>query len=690
MKYLPAESRKSKGGTVCVLMRPDWSTFDPKEAVEQIRILTKELRTFVHVVVEEKPSFARLVEAYEDIEDRIAQVDGPLENLYSSMRTPLVEEAYREVKKLLRLCYRDIWSNQKFYRAHRAFRHMRMYRKLGKEEKSAFGIQLDTFKQYGVSLTPKGQLRLRKLEEEIEELEQRFEKNLAHSLHYKVSLITDESALAGVPKSTKAMMRDAAIREGSEGWAVFAKDAMRVPIMEFADDRSLRESVYKAYATAASDIGRGGVELDNCGVAERLLTLRYRVARLLGKGNHAELTIEDLMAESPRRVMRFLHSVRPKIFQSAKEELRKLKKFSKSELGHTLEPWDVEYAKNRLLKKQFGFTSSDLEPHLTFRRVLRTLFALAEKMYGVKIRERSDPKGWLPHVRFFEVYEHTGDLLGGFYLDPYARMGETVKSESLWTQCVLTRRKIGRNEIRLPLTIIHLNMADSGEGDEQCFSHKDLIGLFHEFGHTLQELLIKSEYLATSPENIEWDVIEIPSTLMENWAWDIETLAEVTRGKRANSAPWKLLLAIHRQRPIVDSYGRWSLLEYLERSLIDIALHSTKPRAGFVRRVVRRVRAEVGILPSFADDRFPNNFPYIFGDGYDASFYSYLWSWRFAAAIRQEHLKTGHSVDSFVSRRFRKEFMEESRIRVAKANLTAFFRRKLPSAKALLEQSRLL
>jgi len=684
------EKKQTKGGEARIFMLPDWSTFDLKKAVEEVRTLTQELRTLVDAVVNERPTFRRLVEDYEAVEDRIAQIEGPLDNLYSSMRTPAVEEAYREVTKLLRCSYAEIWSDQRFFRAHRSFRHTELYRKLGKEEKSAFGIQFESFKQYGVLLTPKGKARLRKLEAEIEELEQRFRKNLGLSLNNKVELVTDESRLSGIPKSTKAMMREAAKLAGGEGWAIFAKDAMRVPILEFADDRSLREAVYKAFATAASDIGAGSAALDNRHVAERLLLLRHHVARRLGKKSHAEFIAEDLMGESPRRAVRFLDSMRRKICQSAREELRRLKRFSKVELGYALEAWDVEYAKNRFLKKQFGFTGVDLEPYLTFRRVLRTLFALAEKMYGVKIRERPDVKGWLPHVRFFEVYEHSGELLGGFYLDPYARVGEVVKSEGLWTQSVLTRLKLGRKEIRLPLVIIHLNMANSGEGDEQCLSHKDVIGLFHEFGHMLQEVLIKSEYLATSPMNIEWDVIEIPSVLMENWAWDIETLVEMTRGKKGKPAPFKLLLAMHRQRTVVDSYGRWSLLEYLERSLIDLTLHSKTPGVGFVQRVVRRIQAEVGVLPVYEHDRFPNNFPCIFGDGYDASFYSYLWSWRFAAAIRQEHLKTGQSVNPMVSRRFRTEFMEESRIRDAKENLTTFFRRKLPSAKALLEQSRLL
>lgn len=690
MNYLIERKQSKDGEAQLTLMLPDWLNFDPGKAVEEIRTLTQELRAHVVAVVNERPTFARLVVAYEEIRDRITQIEGPLDNLYSSMRTPVIEEAYREVTQLIRVCETEIWSDRHFYRAHRAFCHTREYRMLDKEQKSAFEIQLSTFKLYGISLSPKAQMRLRVLEEEVESLEQRFKQNLGLSFNHRVLLVTDESMLAGVPESIKVMMRNAANQEGSLGWAVFVKDAMRIPVLGYAENRSLREAVYKAHATAASDIGAGGPALDNRPIAERLLSLEHRIARLLGKQNYAEFVISDRMAESPRRVLRFLNSMRQKICQSAKDELRKLKKFSKYELGHTLEPWDVEYAKNRSLKKQFGFTVEDLEPYLTFRNVLRTLFGLAEKMYGVKIRERSGVAGWLPHVRFFEVYEHTGDCLGGFYLDPYARVGEVIKSESLWTHDVLSRRRVGKGEIRLPLTIIHLNIADSGEGDDQCLSHKNVIGIFHEFGHMLQNMLSLSSFLATGPSNVEWDAIEIPSILMENWAWDIETLVEMTRGKRRKQIPWKLLLAIHRQRPIVDCYGHWSLHEYLERSMIDLALYSKTPRAGFVGRVVRRVRSDVGVLPTYADDRFPNNFSYVFGDGYEASFYGYLWSWRFAAAIRQEHLKTGQSVNAMVSRRFRGEFLEESRMRSAKENLTAFFRRGLPSTKALLEQSRLI
>lgn len=687
MKYLN-EIHKSKSGETHVLSLPDWPTFDSTQAVTDIASLCDEMRLYVDGVVNEKPTFARLVIGIEEIEDRLAQIEGPLGNLYSSMRTPGIAVAYEKSEKLRSSCFFDVWSNTAFYRSHRAFCSTKEFQKLGKEERSAFDVQLQTFKYYGVSLCNQSKLRLRKLDEEVDALTRKFSDNLVASLNKSALIVTDEKDLSGIPENLRRMMRKAANVEGEEGWAVLPKNAMRIPLMESADNRSLREAVYKAWATAASDVS--DPSLDNRPIAERILLLRYRAAQCLGKRNHAERTIEDNMAGSPNKVFRFLNSIGHKVRQGAKEELKKLRKFSKSELGYELEPWDVEYAKNRFLKKQFGFTGSDLKRYITFPRVLKTLFSLAESQYGVSIKERKGVPTWLPHVQFFEVYEHGGNLVGGFYLDAYARVGGVIKEESLWTDNILCRRKLSDHGTRLPLVIIHLNMVPEDGVEMQYFSHKELIGFFHEFGHMLQDILASSQYLATSPTNVEWDVIEIPSSLMENWAWDIEILAEMTRGKRGGGVPLKFLLAIHRQRPIVDGYGHWSIHEYLEQSLFDLYLHTEKPGRGYVERMVRRVRREVGALPIFVNDRYPNNFPYIFGDSYDANMYGYLWSWRFAAAIRVEHLKTGCSVNPIISRRFRREFIEASRIRTAKDNLTAFFGRKLPSAKAMLEQSRML
>src|SRR3989344_3272965 len=682
-------------------MLPGWSTFDSRQAVEEVRGLCEEMRAHVAAVKKERPTFERLVRATEGIDDRLAQVAGPLGNLYASMRTPEIVTAHEEVEKLMGRSRTDTWSDLGFYRAHRAFCNTREYRMLGKEEngaderrvdkKSAFSVQLQTFRDYGVFLPEAKKQRLRLLEEEIEALAKQFDRNVDAALKRTIALITDEAQLSGVPAHVKFMMQKEAEAQGLPGWALSTKEAIRVPILEFADDRGLREQVYRAWATHAPDQGTQDLFSANRPIAERLLVLRHSAARCLWKQNHAERIIEDLMAGSVSNVRMFLNSLRHKVRKDAKEDIARLKKFSKVELGHDLLPWDVEYVKNRFLKKYFGFTGVDLEPYLRFSRVRKTLFSLAEEMYGVKIKERPDVRGWLPHVRFFEVYEHNGNLAGGFYLDPFARVGEVVKESNLWTDCILERRRLNKTEIRLPLVIIHLNLAKLGEEEAQSLSHKDVIGLFHEFGHMLQDVLGKSNFLATGSANIEWDAIEIPSILMENWAWDVEVLSEMARDKKTKrSVPLKLLLAIHRQRPIAQSYGRWSLHEYLERSLIDLTLHSEVPRAGVVERVVRRVRKEVGVLPILPGDQFPDNFPHIFSWGYDACFYSYPLSWRFAAAIRVEHLKTGHSISPIVSRRFRREFLEASRTREAKDNLTAFFGRKLPSAKALLEQVRML
>jgi oligopeptidase A len=713
------ERHKRKGGEVGVLMLPDWPAFDAAKAIEDIKSLCDRARNFVAQFRLDQPSkasFAELVYDWETIEDEIAKIEGAFYNMHESMRTPEIETAYKTAQAALDEMRSEVWSHQGFYRAHRAFRFAPKqkakkrkagesthdpaaqfpyrglrYKRLSEEEKSAIGVQMLAFKGMGVRLTEHRRTRFRELEKEIQRLERTFVENLGHSLNQPACFITDEGRLGGVPNSVKTMMRNALAGSGREGFAVLAKDAMRVPILGFAHDRKLRETVYKAFVSAASDIGAGGAKYDNRPVAERILRLRHKIAVCAKKKHYVAHSFEYLMENSSAYVMNALEAIRTVVRGRAKANLAKLRQYSKTVLGHELEPWDLEYVKNRYLKDTFEHSSEDLTRYFTFGRVRNTLFSLLKRKFGVTIKERKGVPVWHSSVRFFEVYEHSGNLAGGFYLDAYARSGAIIKAESLWTQWMLARRRLSKEEIRLPLVIIHLNMPETGEGDKQHVSHNDVIGLFHEVGHKLQGMLGHSQYAATSADNVETDAVEIPSMLMEHWAWDIETLAELTRDpKTKKSAPLRMLLAVHRQRSFSESLGRWSLLEDIERSLIDLELHLSRPAARHIERTVARVRKETGILSPVAEDRFPNNFSYIFGDGYDGSYFSYVWGRKYSAAIRLEHLKTGHSVNPIVSRRFRHEVLEEARTRASSDSLIAFFGRKLPSAKALLEQLRMV
>ncbi len=689
MKYLTERHRSKSGEDTLVLMLPDFPSLDLHAVVEEMRALCNELRLYARTVVKEKPSFENLFLWKEEMDDRIAQISTPLYNLHHSMRTPEVEAAHREVADMLSHSNIEWYTNEALFRAYRSFRQTHAYRDLGEEEKAAFESHFQHFRYYGVQFDKRKRNRLRKLGDEIEKLSVTIGANIGASLNVPICFVKDELKLSGIPERVRVMMKQSAESMGKEGWAVLAKSSIRLAITRYADDRRLRERVFKAYATAASDIGRGGIALDNRPLIERMLLLEHRAAIAVGSRNHAERVTGGLMTGSPKKVFAFLNALHQPICGHAKREFAKLQKFAKAEFGYELQPWDIEYVKYHYLKKAHGFTREDLLPYLPVDRVLKALFDLAHKMYGIHIKERFGVSAWLPHVRFFEVYDEGGDLKGGFYLDLYARTGGVIKDESLWQQTLLNRRKIGKNEIRLPIAVIHLNLPTPKGKSLGHFTHEEMTGLFHEFGHMLHEVLSVSNYLGTCPGNIEWDTIEIPSTLLEHWAWDIEVLADITRRAKKEPVPFLLLLAIHRQRSLIESFGPWSLLEYYERALVDYYLHTEKPKPGYVAKIVARVREEVGILPTFALNRFPNNFPHYFPD-YGASFYGYLLSKKFSAAIRLEHVRTMYSVSPTHGMRFRRDFIEGARTKSAQANLTAFFGRKLPSARALLELMRMV
>lgn len=696
MRFL-AKTHRGKGGEVDILVRPDWSSFDPAREVAEFKELTRRYRKFVARIMEspKKPGFNRLVRAFEAFDEIIALRVETLSNLYSAMRTPAIEAAEKEIDRLAEKLSEYFYGHPLSYRAYRAFRQTREYKKLDKEEKTAFDLALGSFAAAGRLLRDGARRRYDRYSAELERLARDFERNLTRSFEASAVPVENAAELAGIPERVVARMRQEAARRGIDGWVALPFAEFRVPILRLAEHRPLREALWRAWVTAASEKGGGGKRFDNRPNIERQLLLRYRVAAIRGYPNYAQFVTSDYMAGSAKRAHRFLMGIARTVSRNARNDLRKIEKFARAVLGHELEPWDLEFAKQRYARSTYGFLGDDMADFITLDGALATLFRIAKDEFGVRIVPIDDARGWHPSVRFFEVYEHGGRLSGGFYLDPFARTGAVHKSsEEFWAQPFSLRRRIARRKVRVPVSILHCNFPEHEDVGGTMLSHDDLILLFHEFGHVLGYTLAKSNFRSTGPTEIEEDVKEVVSMFMENYAWDVEILEEVVRRSgRRRRLPLKILLALHRQRPLWSSIGRYSHYEYLERSLIDLELNMAKYdrlRPGFVERVVCRVRKNLGVLPHPELDRFPNNYEIIFGGGYESLLYTYLWSWRLAAAIRQVHLKSPHGSDPLVSRRLRREIIEASRTRCAKENITAFFGTKVPSARAMLEFSRVI
>lgn len=695
MRFL-VKTHAGKGGEIDILVRPDWSSFDPAREVMEFKELARRYRKFVARIMEspKKPGFNRLIRAFEVFDEIIALRVETSSNLYSAMRTAEIEAADRAISRIAEKISDYFYGHPLSYRAYRAFRQTSDYKKLNREEQTAFTITLGSFAGAGTRLPRGARKRYHRYVSELERLGRAFERNLKRSFDASPVVVHDSAALVGVPEHVVARMRAEAVRRGIDGWVALPFAEFRVPILRCAENRALREALWKAWAQAASETGGGGKRFDNRPNIERQLLLRYRIAKIRGYPNYAQFALSDQMAGSAKHAHKFLTSITRTISRNAKNDLRKIEKFARTILGHELKPWDLEFAKQRYLKHAYGFLGDDLSGRITLDGALATLFRIAKKEFGVRIVP-AEARGWHPSVRFYEVYEHSGCLSGGFYLDPFARTGAIHKSsEEFWAQPFSLRRQVGRRRVRVPVSILHCNFPEREDVGGTELSHDDLILLFHEFGHVLEYTLAKSNFRSTAPTEIEEDVKEVVSMFMENYAWDVEVLQEVVRRSgRHKRLPLKLVLALHRQRPVWSSIGRYSHYEYLERSLIDLELNMAKyerPRKGFVDRVVRRVRKTLGVLAHCPLDRFPNNYDIIFGGGYESLLYTYLWSWRLAAAIRQVHLKSPQGSDPLVSRRFRREIIEASRTRTAKENITAFFGTKVPSARAMLELSRVI
>ncbi len=677
---------RSKMGVVSTLERPDWTTIDSERVLRRIERLDHLYVARVEKVAGEKPTFKSLVVVLEDLEDRISTQEEVIEILNSERHGTGIQElqARLELLRLKRNTF--VATHEGLHRAHRSFGRTRAYKKLEKEERVACDLRLGSFRTSGFHLQSRVRKRLERYEGEIATLVKRFSENLEVSLRESVTHVEKEEQLSGLAPAAVVLMKEEASRRGMTGWVALATSEFRNYVLSQANHRPLREAVYRAYAVAASDIGAGGPQYDNRPVLERILLLRHRYARCFGKKSYADWHLESLMVGSVKNLRAFLAGIARPIKRNLKKDLRDLDNFCKVKFRHELRPWDLWYVTEKYLKDKYGHTARDAQ--FTLAQSLKVLFRVVRQLFGCRIVESHDVRAWDPSVRFFEVFDHTGELIGGFYLDPFERPGKT--GQVCYSREIVARLR-KRGTIRCPLVLVNLGFANRICGKEARLNHEDIVLLFHEVGHMLESLLGKANYLATGSSMVEGDMLEFPSLFLQNWAWDVEVVEEMAHVGRRR-VPFRLLLALHRQRSFQESVGPWGLASYLQEAIVDLELHSVVPTKGCVGRVMSQVNRDLGFPTSFylEERKFPNNMALYCDAGCESTVFTYLWAWRFAAAARMMHVASGRSVDPRKSRRLRREYFEASSTRTAKESLQALFGGRLPSSRAMLELGRMI
>jgi oligopeptidase A len=456
-------------------------------------------------------------------------------------------------------------------------------------------------------------------------------------------------------------------------------------VLTYADKRDLRERVYWAYQTRASDQGPDAGKYDNSARIEQIMALRHEAAQLLGFANAAEESLATKMAGSPTEVMEFLHDLAQRARPVAQRELATLREFAQKELGlDNLEPWDVGYASEKLRQREYALDEEQLKPYFPLPAVIDGLWAITHKLYGITLAPRDGVDVWHPDVRYFDVKDADGKVFAGAYVDLYARSG---KRGGAWMDVCRARFDDGESK-QLPVAFLTCNFAPPTEGKPALLTHDDVLTLFHEFGHGLHHLLTEIALPSIGGiDGVEWDAVELPSQFMENFGWNREELDLFARhwqtGEKLPDELFQRMLAAR------HFHAGLFLVRQLEFALFDFTLHLGYDPAQGARTlaVLEDVRKQVAVLHPPAWQRFPHGFSHIFAGGYAAGYYSYLWAELLSAdafGAFEDAAKDGGSViDPVTGARFRREFLAVGASRPALESFVAFRGRK-PEPDALL------
>ena len=605
---------------------PLFSKIKPEHIEPAITQLLEEARTVVkkHLQATTEYTWGNLIEPLENAEDKLNKAWSPVSHMNAVVNTDELRLAYNACLPKLSDYSTEMGQNEQLFNAYKVIADSKEFATLDSAQKKIIQNALRDFRLSGVDLDNEKKQRYKEISQELSRLASNYEENLMDATNAWSKVIRNEQDLAGLPPSALAQAKQTAESQDQDGWMITLQFPSYQAIMTYADDKELRREHYEAYATRASDQASDNEQWDNSLLMEQILALRHEKAQLLGFENYAELSLATKMAKQPEEVMNFLEDLADKSWRQARKDFADLQSFAKQYHGiNNLQSWDLTYYSEKMRQHFYQLSQEEVKAYFPITRILPGLFAVVEKLYGLQISEISDFDSWHPDVRFFQIHDEFGVLRGKFYFDLYAR---TKKRGGAWMDDCVGRKKIN-DLIQTPIAYLTCNFTPPTSTEPSLLSHDDVTTLFHEFGHGLQHMLTKIDYLGVSGINgVEWDAVELPSQFMENWCWEQEALALIS-GHYQTGEPLpdtlfnKMLAAKNFQAGMMT-------VRQLEFSLFDFRIHKDyDPEKGArIYPILEQVRAQVAVINPPKFNRFAHSFSHIFAGGYAAGYYSYKWA----------------------------------------------------------------
>lgn len=603
---------------------PPYSQIKPEHVEPAIDSILADSRVAIAELLKTQqvnPSWDGLVLALDELNARLGRAWGPVSHLNAVCNNAELRAAYEACLPKLSEYWTEMGQNKPLFEAYDALAKSPAAAGFDVAQKTILDHALRDFRLSGIDLPAEQQKRYGEIQMKLSELASRFSNQLLDATQAWTKHITDEAALAGLTDSAKAQMAQAAQAKELDGWLITLEFPSYYAVMTYADDRALREEVYTAYCTRASDQGPNAGQHDNGPVMAEILDLRQELARLLGFAHYSELSLASKMAESTEQVLHFLRDLAVRSKPFAEQDLAELKAFAAEQGVQDLASWDVGYFSEKLRQQRYSISQEEVRAWFPIDKVLSGLFAIVQKLYGIEINELKDFDTWHPDVRLFEIREN-GQHVGRFFFDLYARAN---KRGGAWMDGARDKRRAADGSLVSPVANLVCNFTPAVGGKPALLTHDEVTTLFHEFGHGLHHLLTRVEHAGASGINgVAWDAVELPSQFMENWCWEPEGLALISGHYETGEALPQALL--DKMLAAKNFQSGLMMVRQLEFSLFDFELHATHGDGRSVLQVLEDIRDEVAVVRPPAFNRFANSFAHIFAGGYAAGYYSYKWA----------------------------------------------------------------
>jgi oligopeptidase A len=622
------------------------------------------------------PTWQNFAEPLEQIEEKLSRAWSQVGHMNAVVNSPSLREAYNDNLPKLTDFYSDLAQDERLYNKFKALKASREYASLTQAQKKIIDNEIRDFKLGGAELPPAQKQRFKQIQEQLSKLTTKFEENIMDTVDAFQHIEADTAHLSGIPQDALAAAKQAAETVGQSGYLFTLHFPSYMPVLQYADHRPLRESLYRAYATRASELGEA--KWDNSGLMQEILALRHEAAVMLGFSNYAEMSLATKMADSPQQVIDFLQNLAQRAKPYAQQDMQELQTFA-AKLGISdMQAWDVAYVSEKLREQKYAYSDQEVKQYFPEAKVLQGLFKVVESIFKVHVRKTQAPV-WHTDASFYEIRDQQQQLIGQFYLDLYARNN---KRGGAWMDEAITRR-VHDGQLTTPVAYLTCNFSAPVGDKPALFTHDEVITLFHEFGHGLHHMLTRVEsYGVSGIKGVEWDAVELPSQFMENfcWEWDVvkHMTSHVDSGEPLPRSLFDKMIAAK------NFQSGMQTVRQIEFSLFDMRLHHEYRDHNRidVLQLIEQVRDQVAVVRPPKWNRFPHAFSHIFAGGYAAGYYSYKWAEVLSADAYSMFEENG-VLCAETGQRFWHEILAQGGSRPAMESFVAF-RGRTPDIEALL------